>query len=66
MPLRVRAFPSVDDPFPIWHSSNDRQGGSNRSGFRSAELDKVIDDLRTTDDPEERDPPYKEFQQIIL
>ncbi|RPH80258.1 MAG: hypothetical protein EHM77_05150, partial [Planctomycetaceae bacterium] len=65
MPLRVRAFPSVDDPYPTWHSSNDRQGGSNRSGFRSAELDKVIDELRTTEDLKARDAFYKEFQQII-
>jgi len=65
MPLRVRAFPSVDDPYPTWHSSNDRQGGSNRSGFQSEELDNVIDELRTTEDPNARDAYYKEFQQII-
>lgn len=65
MPLRVRAFPSVDDPFPTWHSSNDRQGGSNRSGFHSPEMDSVIEALRTARDPEERDNYYKAFQEII-
>ncbi len=65
LPLRVRAFPSADDPFPIWHSSNDRQGGSNRSGFHNAELDQVLEELRTTENSETRDADYKRFQEIL-
>jgi peptide/nickel transport system substrate-binding protein len=65
IPLRIRLFPGFDDPYPSWHSSNDRPGGSNRSGFRSAELDQVIQNLRTTKDPEERNKYYKKFQEII-
>lgn len=65
LPLRIRAFPSADDPFPIWHSSNDRQGGTNRSGFHNAELDQIIDDLRTTQSSETRDADYQRFQEII-
>lgn len=65
LPLRVRAFPSADDPFPIWHSSNDRQGGSNRSGFHNAELDQVLEELRTTENSETRDADYKRFQKIL-
>jgi peptide/nickel transport system substrate-binding protein len=65
LPLRTTAFPSLFDPFPIWHSSNDRPSGSNRSGFHSAELDKVIDELRTTEDAKERDAYYQQFQEII-
>ena len=65
LPLRVRAFPSADDPFPIWHSSNDRQGGSNRSGFHNAELDQVLEELLTTENSETRDADYKRFQEIL-
>lgn len=65
LPLRVRAFPSADDPFPIWHSTNDRQGGSNRSGFHTTELDQVLEELRTTENAETRDADYKRFQEIL-
>lgn len=65
LPLRTTAFPSLFDPYPIWHSSNDRPSGSNRSGFHSAELDKVIDELRTTEDVKAQDAYYQQFQEII-
>ncbi len=65
LPLRTTAFPSLFDPYPIWHSSNDRPSGSNRSGFHSAELDKVIDELRTTEDVKARDAYYQQFQEIL-
>mgnify|MGYP001009898777 CR=1 FL=1 len=65
LPLRIRAFPSVADPFPIWHASNDRQGGTNRSGFHNAALDSVIEDLRTTENSETRSADYQKFQEII-
>ena len=65
LPLRIRAFPFVDDPYNIWHSDNDRQGGGNRSGFRSAELDNIMEKLRRTDDSLAQVTLLKEFQQII-
>ncbi len=65
LPLRVRAFPHMDDPYTIWHSDNDRQGGGNRSGFRSEALDDAMEELRRADDPAEQEAALKEFQQII-
>lgn len=65
MPVRVISFPGLYDPSPNWHSSSDRPGGSNRSGFRSDELDRIIEKLRTTEDPTEMNTLYKAFQQII-
>jgi peptide/nickel transport system substrate-binding protein len=65
LPLRIRAFPHVDDPYSIWHSDNDEAGGGNRSGFRSADLDAAIEKLRSTDDPAIQDAALKQFQQII-
>jgi peptide/nickel transport system substrate-binding protein len=65
MPLRVRSYPSLDDPFPVWHSSSDKPGGSNRSGFHSDALDEAIEGIRTTSDPEARAQYYKKFQEIL-
>ena len=65
LPLRTSFFPSPDDPFSIWHSSNDIPGGSQRSGFHTPELDQLIENLRTTTDSEERAAAYKKFQEII-
>lgn len=65
MPLRTSFFPSPDDPFSLWHSSNDIPGGSQRSGFHTPELDQLIENLRTSTDPEERAAGYKKFQEII-
>ncbi len=65
MPIRIRAFPHVDDPYAIWHSDNDKSGGGNRSGFRSVALDDAIEALRNTDDPAIQDAALKKFQKII-
>ncbi len=65
MPIRIRAFPHVDDPYAIWHSDNDQQGGGNRSGFVSTALDREIEVLRGTDDPTVQDKALKKFQEII-
>lgn len=65
LPIRIRAFPSVDDPYSVWHSSNDRPGGGNRSGFKSDELDDAIELLRTTEDQAVRKAAFKTFQEII-
>jgi peptide/nickel transport system substrate-binding protein len=65
MPLRTAAFPQLYDPYPVWHSESDREGGSNRSGFHTSELDRVIEELRTTSDPKVMETNYKKFQQIL-
>jgi ABC-type transport system substrate-binding protein len=65
MPARVTAYPGLYDPFTVWHSSSDREGGSNRSGFHSSELDQLIEALRTTEDPELMNTYYRKFQEII-
>jgi ABC-type transport system substrate-binding protein len=65
VPLRTSAYPGKDDPFPFWHSSTDRAGGNNRSGFHTPELDKILEDLRTTTDDPTRQADYKKFQEII-
>ncbi len=64
MPLRIRPFPGNEDPLPFWHSSYDKSGGTNRSGFHTAEMDKVLEDLQKSDN-DGSIPYYKKFQQII-
>ena len=64
MPLRIRPFPGNEDPLPFWHSSYDKSGGSNRSGFHTAEMDKVLEDLQKSDN-DASIPYYKKFQEII-
>lgn len=54
------------DPYQLWHSSQaDVPKGSNRVGFRSPEADKIIEDLRTTFDAEERITKLRALHQII-
>jgi len=65
IPLRIRPFPGYEDPFPFWHSTYDKAGGSNRTGFKSPEMDKVLEDLRANEDPSQMDQNYKKFQEII-
>lgn len=65
LPIRIRAFPHVDDPYSIWHSDNDKPGGGNRSGFISAALDSSIIAVRSTDDPKMQEAALKRFQQIL-
>jgi peptide/nickel transport system substrate-binding protein len=65
LPIRIRAFPHVDDPYSIWHSDNDKPGGGNRSGFISAALDSSIIAVRSTDDPTMQEAALKRFQQIL-
>lgn len=54
------------DPFQIWHSSQaDIPKGSNRVGFRNKEADKLIEDLRETFDPAERQQKLRQIHRLI-
>lgn len=65
MPLRIRTFPGLYDPYTLWHSESDVAGGSNRSGFHSPQLDAIIEGVRKSSNSDERNRYYKEFQQYI-
>jgi peptide/nickel transport system substrate-binding protein len=54
------------DPYQLWHSSQaDIPRGSNRVGFRNAEADVLIENLRKTFDPAERARLLQRFHQIL-
>ncbi len=53
------------DPKQRYHSTSDRSDGSNFMGFGNAYSDQIIDEIRTTDDPERQLHLYRELQEII-
>jgi ABC-type transport system substrate-binding protein len=55
-----------EDPYQIWHSSQaDVPKGSNRIGFRNAEVDRLIETLRETFDTRERVRLLRRIHAII-
>lgn len=53
------------DPYPLWHSAQAGDSGQNFSGFSNEEADLVMEELRSTMDPERRTELYHAFQQIF-
>ena len=53
------------DPYPFWHSSQQKDPGLSLSIFYSKEADKSLESARTKTSPEERALKYIEFQNII-
>jgi ABC-type transport system substrate-binding protein len=57
----------LNDPYQIWHSSQaDAPGGSNRTGFKNKEADALIEKLRETFDPTERQKMMYQLHRIIV
>ncbi len=54
------------DPQQLWHSSQaDLQDSSNSIGYKSPEVDKLIDKLHVTIDPDEQAVIYKQIHKLI-
>ena len=53
------------DLFQIFHSSQRQDQGDNRTGFVSAELDKLIEEARSTVDEEKRMPLWQQAARVI-
>lgn len=53
------------DPFPFWHSSQVEDPGLNLAQYANRNADKLIEEARQTDNPEERAKKYIEFQNIM-
>lgn len=59
-------MPWEGDPYQSWHSSQaDVPKGSNRVGFRNAEADKLMEQLRETFEPEKRRDLYRALHRAI-
>jgi peptide/nickel transport system substrate-binding protein len=53
------------DPYPFWHSSQNKVSGLNLSGFNNEEADKLLEEARVTTDKIIREEKYKKFQEIL-
>lgn len=53
------------DPKQIWHSESSRAGGSNFISYSNPEVDKLIDEARTTPNREKRYAMWKKVYRLI-
>ncbi|MDZ4859674.1 MAG: peptide-binding protein, partial [Candidatus Hydrogenedentes bacterium] len=58
------AIPIDSEPYQVWHSSQAEQG-SNYPGFKNAEADKLMEDIRVEFDRAKRIPMFHRFHQIV-
>ncbi|MEK7082993.1 MAG: peptide ABC transporter substrate-binding protein [Patescibacteria group bacterium] len=54
------------DPFAFWHSSQVKDPGLNITFFSDKKADKLLEDIRKTDDPNTRNAAYRNFSDIIV
>ncbi len=57
--------PVADDPKELWASSSDTPDGGNRTGFRNAAADVLMEQIRSELDSTRRDALYRKFQVLI-
>ena len=55
----------IDDHYQIFHSSQIGKGGSNYVGFRNAEADRILEQIRRTVDEEKRIELSRKFHSIV-
>ncbi len=54
------------DPYQVWHSSQaDKKNTSNHIGFKNAEADRIILEIRKTFDTEKRNKLCHKFQRLL-
>ena len=53
------------DPFAFWHSSQRNDPGLNIALYTNAKVDKILEGLRTTLDPEKRLGKYVDFEREV-
>lgn len=54
------------DPYPFWHSSQNKYPGLNLAVFSNAEVDKLLEEARQTNDMQKRNDKYIHFQNILV
>ena len=53
------------DPYPFWHSSQQRDPGLNLSIYYKKEIDKILEEARKISNPQERSAKYQDFLKIM-
>ena len=54
------------DPFAFWHSSQIKDPGLNITFFSDKKVDKILEDIRKTNDSKIRNDAYRNFSGIII
>jgi len=54
------------DPFAFWHSSQVKDPGLNITFFSDKKADNLLENIRTTSDPQIRNADYRNFSDIIV
>ncbi|MEA3344334.1 MAG: ABC transporter substrate-binding protein [Patescibacteria group bacterium] len=57
---------SIPDPFPFWHSSQIIDPGLNLSAYENEKADKLLEEIRTSLDLEDRNKKLELFQDILI
>lgn len=58
-------IPQDPDIFQIWHSSQAHDGGLNFTRYKNPELDRLLEEARSTPDQTARAPLYARIQEIL-
>lgn len=53
------------DPYPFWHSTQRQDPGLNLTSFKDKSVDRLLEEARKTNNPDERRIKYLHFQNII-
>lgn len=61
--LALRQNNILDDPYPLWHSSQSGQTGKNYQGMAIDSVDAILEELRRSVDPESQNILYKKLQE---
>jgi peptide/nickel transport system substrate-binding protein len=56
----------IPDPFPFWHSSQIKDPGLNLSKYENKKADELLEKIRISSDPKDRQEMYEKFQNILL
>ena len=58
-------LPTDPDPYPQWHSTQNRGVGQNFSGYSSEQADLIMEEARRTTDADRRGKLYRDLQRIL-
>lgn len=56
----------VPDPFPFWHSTQQKAPGLNLSAYSNKAVDKLLEDARKEFDPAKRMELFSQMQELVL
>ena len=64
-PIRIGSNPLLFEPYQTWHSNSIGAGGGNRSGYRDAEADSIMNLINDEEVENKRNDLYRQLQATI-